>query len=178
MSFGEAISTCFRKYTDFSGRARRAEYWWFYLFIQLVSIPVSIVVTILAMVSLAPVIASAEADGTIPESAFEEISWGPIVIAGAVLIAMWLVFFLPTLAVTIRRLHDTGRSGWWVLLAYIPVVNYVGSIVVFVFTLLDSEAGTNVYGPNPKGAEWGHIPMAPPPMPGGTTPPPAGGFQP
>jgi uncharacterized membrane protein YhaH (DUF805 family) len=57
-----------------------------------------------------------------------------------------LAILLPGLAVVVRRLHDTGRSGWWYLIILIPVV---GGIVLLVFTCLDSE-GDNKYGPNPK----------------------------
>ncbi|QFF98434.1 DUF805 domain-containing protein [Psychrobacillus glaciei] len=58
-----------------------------------------------------------------------------------------LAIFLPALAVLIRRLHDTGRSGWWVLISFIP---FVGSIIILVFTFLDSQENDNKYGQNPK----------------------------
>lgn len=58
-----------------------------------------------------------------------------------------LFLLLPSLAVTVRRLHDTGRSGWWVLISLIPLI---GAIVLLVFTVLDSEPGENKYGPYPK----------------------------
>lgn len=58
-----------------------------------------------------------------------------------------LFVLLPSLAVTVRRLHDTGRSGWWVLISLIPLI---GSIVLLVFTCQDSEEGDNQYGTNPK----------------------------
>lgn len=58
-----------------------------------------------------------------------------------------LAFLLPAWAVAVRRLHDTGRSGWWLLIGIIPLV---GSIVLLVFNCTDSEAGVNKYGPNPK----------------------------
>lgn len=56
---------------------------------------------------------------------------------------------LPGIAVGVRRLHDIGKSGWWLLLALIPIVN----LVLIYFYILDSQAGTNEYGPNPKGIE-------------------------
>lgn len=55
---------------------------------------------------------------------------------------------LPSIAVAARRLHDTGRTGWWLLIAFVPVI---GFIVLLVFMVLDSEAQQNAYGPNPKG---------------------------
>lgn len=59
----------------------------------------------------------------------------------------YLAVLIPSLAVLVRRLHDTGRSGWWILIAFIPVI---GGIVLFVFTLLDSQESDNKWGPNPK----------------------------
>ncbi|WP_077324711.1 DUF805 domain-containing protein [Virgibacillus siamensis] len=58
-----------------------------------------------------------------------------------------LFIFLPSLAVNVRRLHDTGKSGWWILISLVPVV---GWIILFVFMVLDSEFGRNKWGPNPK----------------------------
>ena len=58
-----------------------------------------------------------------------------------------LAVLLPALSVLVRRLHDTGRSGAWVFIAFVPIV---GGIWLFVLTLLDSQAGENTYGPNPK----------------------------
>jgi uncharacterized membrane protein YhaH (DUF805 family) len=55
--------------------------------------------------------------------------------------------FLPSLAVTVRRLHDTDRSGWWILLNLIPIV---GALIVLIFTCLDGTPGDNRFGPNPK----------------------------
>ena len=69
--------------------------------------------------------------------------WIPIV---NILLA--LVFFIPSLAVAIRRLHDIGRSGWWILLGVIPVI---GSLVLLVFYCTDSKPGVNEWGENPKG---------------------------
>jgi uncharacterized membrane protein YhaH (DUF805 family) len=60
-----------------------------------------------------------------------------------------LAVLVPSLAVSVRRLHDTGRSGWWLLIGLIPIV---GVIVLIVFAVQDSNAGDNAYGPNPKAA--------------------------
>ncbi|MGW0836926.1 DUF805 domain-containing protein [Streptomyces prunicolor] len=65
----------------------------------------------------------------------------------------YLAILLPGLGVSIRRLHDTGRSGWWLLIGLVPLI---GGITLLVFTCLDSEPGANAYGPNPK--EVGGIP--------------------
>jgi len=58
-----------------------------------------------------------------------------------------LAVFLPAMGVAVRRLHDTDRCGWWVLLCLIPIL---GPLIVFVFMCLDSDANANTYGPNPK----------------------------
>jgi uncharacterized membrane protein YhaH (DUF805 family) len=60
-----------------------------------------------------------------------------------------LLVLIPGLAVGVRRLHDTGRSGWWLLIAIIPII---GAIILIVFMVMDSEPGDNKYGPNPKQA--------------------------
>ncbi|MFE2101789.1 MULTISPECIES: DUF805 domain-containing protein [unclassified Streptomyces] len=63
------------------------------------------------------------------------------------IVGLAVVFLLPALGVTVRRLHDTGRSGWWILFGIVPLI---GSIVLLVFYCSDSQAGANKYGPNPK----------------------------
>ena len=69
---------------------------------------------------------------------------------GGILGAIYaLAVLIPAIAVAVRRLHDTGRTGWWVLIALIPVI---GAIVLLVFMVMDSQPGANTYGPNPKGA--------------------------
>lgn len=109
-----------KKYVTFSGRAQRAEYWTF-----------TLVNTLIYFLLLG---LSASTDNT-----------GLLALAGL----FNLLALLPTLAVTARRLHDTGRKGWWMLIVLIPLV---GWIVHLVFTLSDSTPGDNKYGPNPKGA--------------------------
>lgn len=111
-----------KKYAVFSGRARRKEYWFFVLFSFIVSM-------VLAM-----------ADGmTGSVSALAGMGTLRGIYAIAVLI--------PSIAVTVRRLHDTGRTGWWLLVALIPLI---GAIVLLVFMVLESNADSNEYGPNPK----------------------------
>jgi uncharacterized membrane protein YhaH (DUF805 family) len=63
-------------------------------------------------------------------------------------ILLALIFFIPGLAVAVRRLHDTGRTGWWLLISLVPVI---GGIVLLIFYCTDSQIGENEYGPNPKG---------------------------
>jgi uncharacterized membrane protein YhaH (DUF805 family) len=120
-----------RKYATFDGRARRKEYWFFTLFNFLGLL----VLTIVDM-----------AVGTFNEQA--EIG----LLGGIYLLAV----LIPSIAVTVRRLHDTDRSGWWILLNFIPVI---GSIVIVVFAVLDSQPGGNRFGPNPKGVIGAGTPM-------------------
>lgn len=126
----------YRKYADFNGRARRKEYWWFTLF----SAIVSAIVAFSAMLFVAFIGGAS----SVPEQRLDDLAsdW-----ASGAFILYWLGTWLPALAVTVRRLHDTGRSGWWVLLNLIP---YVGATVVLIFCCLDSQPGGNEYGPNPK----------------------------
>jgi uncharacterized membrane protein YhaH (DUF805 family) len=112
-----------KKYAVFTGRAQRAEFWYFVLFNLLISVA-------LALVDIAI--------GTYSEEAGVGLLYG--IYALAVL--------LPGIAVAVRRLHDTGRSGWWYLIGLIPLI---GAIVLIVFWVQDSQPGENQHGPNPKG---------------------------
>ncbi len=114
MSFGDSIKTCFSKIIDFNGRARRSEYWYFRVFVVVISIIIS------AILGQENQIAS--------------------IFSLLLSIASW--------SVEVRRLHDIGRSGWWVLLDLVPVV---GWIILLVWLIRDSDPGENQYGPNPKG---------------------------
>jgi uncharacterized membrane protein YhaH (DUF805 family) len=123
MSFQDAVRTCLQqKYAAFSGRARRSEYWYFVLFTIIVSIVASIIDSILGTRNTA----------------------GATGLVGAI---ASLALLLPGIGVGIRRLHDTGRSGWWLLIGLIPIV---GAIVLIVFFVQDSQPD-NQYGANPKG---------------------------
>lgn len=152
MTFTDAIKSCVGKYATFKGRAPRSEYWWFNLFYVLVSMCM--------------------------HAAFMGIGMGIGGLAGLYValnicsLLTVLVFFLPLLAVTVRRLHDIGRSAWWLLLCYVPLllvlvlalcmmllpnvsmlmVLYsaifmviVGCVVLLVFMLLGSD-DENKYG--------------------------------
>ena len=140
MSFQDAVRTCLtEKYADFSGRARRSEYWWFYLFTTLAIIVLEVLFAVLGQAS--SVLAAI---------------FGLLLLVGA------LGLIAPGLAVGARRLHDTGKSGWWLLIGLVPF----GGIVLLVFFVLDSAPGPNQYGPNPKGIEPGYgFGAVPPPAP-------------
>ncbi len=110
--------TVLKRYTVFSGRAARTEFWMFTLFNVIVSVVLTAVDMGLGL--------------------------------GALLSSLYsLAVLLPSLGVAIRRLHDTGRSGWWLFIVLIPLI---GVIVLLVFYIQDSQAGDNQHGPNPKGA--------------------------
>jgi uncharacterized membrane protein YhaH (DUF805 family) len=120
MGFGRAIATCFRKYAVFSGRASRSEYWFFVLF-QILLYIVLVIADILLFRG----------------------SMGVFATLGS------LILFLPGLAVLVRRLHDTDKSAWWILLSFIPII---GSIALIVMLCLRGTEGENRYGMGPAQA--------------------------
>lgn len=130
MGFGEAVSTCFRKYVDFGGRAPRSEFWYFRLFAFLLFIGVFAIIGGIGA-------ATSQPDGSNPVA----MAFGLLMVAG------YLAFFIPDLAVTVRRLHDTNRSGWWYLLNLVPI----GPIVLLVWFCTEGTRGDNNYGPDPFG---------------------------
>lgn len=105
-----------KQYANFEGRARRQEYWMFFLVYILIYIGLVVIDAVLGLGFLALIYA--------------------------------LALFVPSISVAARRLHDTGRSGWWQLIALIPLI---GAIILIVFLAMDSTPGENQYGPNPKG---------------------------
>ncbi len=110
------------KYADFKGRATRAEYWYFVLFYIILSLVAGFL------------------DALINPDNFN---------AGMGIISTIYMFALlvPSIAVAVRRLHDTNKSGWWILIGFIPII---GTIWFIVLMVKDSTSGTNKYGPNPK----------------------------
>lgn len=118
MNMMDAVKNVFSNYAKFDGRARRSEYWYFFLFNMLVSVVIS---------------ALAKVTGV------HAISYLGSLYSLAALI--------PGLAVAFRRLHDTGKSGWFLLFAFIPLV---GAILLIVWMAQDGKPGENQYGYNPK----------------------------
>ena len=114
--------TAFKKYAVFEGRAQRSEYWYFVLFYTLIAIALAIVDSV---------------TGSFNPSA------GLGLLGGIFTLAM----LIPSIAVSFRRLHDTDRSAWWLLIGLVP---FIGVIVLIIFFALDSQPGTNRFGPNPK----------------------------
>jgi len=115
-----------KKYVEFSGRARRQEYWMFFLISFIVSVVLS---------GIDRAIGTSNSSGS-----------------GLLQGIYGLAVLLPTLGVNARRLHDTNRSGWWMLLWLIPIL---GWIPIIIFLAQDGTPADNKYGPDPKAAERG-----------------------
>jgi uncharacterized membrane protein YhaH (DUF805 family) len=117
-----------RRYADFAGRSRRREYWAFTL---------CIIIFELAMFGWIFAAARA-ADGEMTTA---------VAIPFVLLMLLGLALLIPSLAVTVRRLHDQDRSGWYSLLAFVPLV---GAAVLLVFMCMEGTPGPNRYGPDPR----------------------------
>lgn len=117
MKFTESVKTVYSKYATFSGRATRSEYWWFVLFWY-------------AIILCAVLLGVA--------TGIEKLTLALIGIFGA-------ISFIPIVALRVRRLHDIGKSGWWIFLGLVP---YIGGFILFLFSVIGSD-GENEYGPDP-----------------------------
>lgn len=117
MKFTESVKTVYSKYATFSGRATRSEYWWFVLFLY---------ATILCAVLLGVATGIDK----------------PILALIGIFVA---ISFIPIVALRVRRLHDIGKSGWWIFLGLVP---YIGEFILFIFSVMGSD-GENEYGPDP-----------------------------
>ena len=113
-----------KKYAVFGGRSRRKEYWYFVLFSSVITVVLSII---------------DGATGTLDSTT------GLGFLSGIFALAI----LIPTIAVSVRRLHDIDRTGWWFLISFIPLI---GTIVLLVFAVQDSTPGGNRFGPNSKTA--------------------------
>ena len=120
--------TAYKRYFDFEGRSSRSEFWLF-----------ALLNLIVVVVYSAVVIGTRAADGG--PSAVGLAAMGLVVLFG-------LASFIPSLSVTVRRLHDTDKSGWLILLGLIPLI---GSIILLVFYVLPGAKGPNKFGPDPYG---------------------------
>lgn len=118
MSFQDAVRTCFQNYVTLSGRAARPEFWWFALFVFLGNFLLGIVDAIVF-----------PGDTRLLAPLFS------------------LATFLPLLAVSVRRLHDSDHVGWWVLLHLIPVI---GTLIMIYFYVLKGDGSSNRFGPPPS----------------------------
>ena len=130
MTFTQSIKSVFSKYATFTGRASRSEYWYFTLFNIITS-------TLLFLLGIAIGAATGGSDG-VP---------GGLIVGYILYIIYGLGVLIPSLDVTVRRLHDTNNSGWLILLGLIPCV---GGIVLLVFMILQGTNGENKYGDIPE----------------------------
>jgi uncharacterized membrane protein YhaH (DUF805 family) len=132
MDFTAAVSSVYRNYATFSGRARRSEFWWFFLFSIIASIGIGIVESALGLGQGS----TSSGDGGI-EAAYN----------GGILSILWAIGnFIPALAVAVRRLHDTDRSGWWYLIIFVPLI---GIILLIVWWATKGTDGPNRFGEDP-----------------------------
>lgn len=120
MTFGQSIQYVLGNLTNFTGRAGRSEFWWWFLFVIIVEMAANVIDSVI---------------GTNSNALF--FGWG------IVTIIVGIVLFLANISVGCRRLHDTGRSGWWQLLALIPCV---GTIILIIWWASPSTPGSNAYG--------------------------------
>ena len=132
MSLGESLTSVFNKYATFTGRARRSEFWWFTVCYYALGF-------ILNIAQLGMLVQLMSGEMTYYDPSYT------IMLMVSVIIGLGL--FLPALAVTVRRLHDIGKSGWNLLWSLIPIV---GVIIVLVWMCQDSDVVTNKYGESPK----------------------------
>jgi uncharacterized membrane protein YhaH (DUF805 family) len=126
MGFCEAIKICMgKKFANFSDRARRSEFWFFQLFLAIVEFFLQFL-----------------------SSMFMNARSGQMAEGAAIILLIFLLIILiPSLAVTVRRLHDIGKSGWYILIGLIPIL---GFFILLYFMCIDSEVVPNEYGPSPK----------------------------
>ena len=121
MGFGDAVRTCWKKYGDFDGRAARSEFWWWVVFVALVQFAAAIVLTIILII-------------------FQNVGFLQWLSVLSFMVIV-LAFILPSIAVSVRRLHDRDLSGWFYLLSFVPF----GGLVLFIFYVLPGTPGPNRY---------------------------------
>lgn len=134
-----------RRYFDFNGRSRRREYWMFAL-LNVIVLGVLMLLAVLAGVPVAALGDAAAVAGTI--------GMGLSAVIGLLVLAWVLAIIIPSIAVTIRRLHDRDLSGWWylgaIVASMIPIIGLLASIALLVLLLLPGTPGPNRFGPDPK----------------------------
>lgn len=128
-----------KKYFAFQGRAGRSEFWFYMLFYVIIIFALNILAAVLG--------------GTNPDTGVRT----PNFAIQAVALLVQLGLLLPTLGVGVRRLHDTNRSGWWILISLVP---FIGGIILIVFYVMDSTPGPNQFGPNPRDERMGAMASA------------------
>lgn len=131
LGFGEAVVRALRQFTMFSGRASIAEYWWFALFV---------VLNWGALYLMASIVGSADSSGGVGQTV------GALLLGvSLVVLVVVLALVVPVVAITVRRLHDTGRTGLWALLLPVPLL----AVLVYLFCLLPGVISANKHGERP-----------------------------
>ena len=146
MTFGAAIKSGFQNLTNFKGRARRSEFWWFYLFLVLISLPLTFLAFIPMFAAFATIDPNANSNLTDAETS--RLVSGVLISYGIAIVLGFITFFL-LLSVWVRRLHDGGYSGHFMWLSLIGL-----TIVPFIMAILDGQRHENQYGPDPKALEY------------------------
>ncbi len=150
-SMWEAYKLFWKNYTNFSDRSRRSEVWW----VVLVNFIISSVLGAIFIIPLLSFIAEhRELVETLSNddlaAMLMNVFTGPGLVCYLLLLLYYVATLIPTLSLNVRRLHDIGMSGWWLVLLFIPCVNYLASIGLLVVYFIDSKPETNEYGPSPK----------------------------
>lgn len=128
MDFSTAVRKVLQEnYANFQGRAPRSEYWWFFLFVIIADIAISILAAILGAV----------------------LGDTGAMIGSLISIVFALAIIVPALAVTVRRLHDLDRSGWWIFISLVPII---GPILLIIWYCTKGSVGQNRFGNDPLGA--------------------------
>lgn len=136
----------FKRYAEFTGRSRRMEFWMF----ALLNVTVYVVLFVITIGSGASLTTLESADPNDPFAPVAFLFGG----AGILILIWWLVILVPTIAVSVRRLHDRDMSGWWylgfIIASFIPYIGFVAGIAFLVIMLLPGTPGPNRFGPDPK----------------------------
>ena len=141
VGFGEAVKRAFAGWSDYSSRATVAEYWWFVLFEMIIAIPLYI----LFFIAIGSSLTTTTDENGVANITSTGLSGIGIVLM-LVIFVVYLLFFVVGLALAVRRLHDTDKSGWWYLVAFVPF----GSIVLLIFFVMGGTPGPNRWGPVPQ----------------------------
>ena len=135
MNFVDAVRSGFNNYANFSGRALRYEYWWWVVFVWIAGAVANII------------------DSALGWRVYETTAYGIQQGTGPIAAIVGLALIIPGLAVAVRRLHDTDRSGWWLLIVIIPII---GWLILLYFMVISGTPGPNKYGPSRDGSAFAY----------------------
>ena len=134
-----------KRYVEFGGRSRRKEYWMFALLLLILGV-IAVAIDIMLGFGM-----------TYHDLSNTGYGVGAATHNGPVEIVLWLATFIPSLSVTVRRLHDLDKSGWWLLIILVPLI---GAIVLLVFMCIEGTRGANRFGADPLAGERADVPEA------------------